>query len=234
MVQMHPFQIAIDGPVAAGKSTVAKALAEHLHFTYIDTGAMYRCVALAALKKGVAWTDAAGIEAIARSITIELVLPDISQGNQGVRVLLDGEDVSERIREVDCGEGASVVGTHAAVRRIMVDKQRALAEGKQVVMEGRDIGTTVLPSADIKIFMNADVHERIRRREHQLEEQGKHISHEEVEHDVLDRDERELHRAVEPLHPADDAWLLDTTSLTIAEVVATISERVATLMSTKQ
>jgi CMP/dCMP kinase len=227
------FQIAIDGPVAAGKSSVAKRLSEKLNFTYIDTGAMYRCVALAAQRAGVDWHDGPAVEQVAKSITIDLLPPSSEEkNNRKVTVLLDGEDVSHRIREIEYGEGASIVGTHAAVRKVMVAKQRELGGSKEVVMEGRDIGTTVLPKADLKIYLSAELDERVRRRTHQLERLGEEVTKGIVEHDVIDRDERELHRKVEPLHPADDAWMLDTTDLSIDQVVEVIIERVTLLRDT--
>src|SRR5437870_3460220 len=149
--------IAIDGPAGAGKSTIARRLADRLGFTYIDTGAMYRAVALWASRQNVSLGDVHRMEQLARAASIEL-----EPG--GARVMLNGEDVSEAIRSPDMGDKASVVGAIPGVRRALVEKQRAMADATSVVMEGRDIGSVVFPAADVKIFLDADPRERIRRR----------------------------------------------------------------------
>ena len=159
------FQIAIDGPVAAGKSTVAQKLSERLQLLYIDTGAMYRAVSLAARKKGIDWDDVKVLERLAKDVKLKLVRP-VGKKKDGrkVTVYLDGEDVSWKIREAEFGEGGSVIGQHLSVRRELVKRQREMSRKANVVMEGRDIGTRVLPNADLKIYMDARLGERVRRK----------------------------------------------------------------------
>jgi CMP/dCMP kinase len=193
--------IAIDGPAGAGKSTVAKAVAKALRFTYLDSGAMYRSVALATLRSG---QDPA---AVAERARIEL----------GDQVLLDGEDVSDAIRAPEVSETASRVAAMPAVRRAMVSQQRKLLSNGDWVAEGRDIGTVVAPHAELKVFLTADPLERARRRAEQLGEDPKAVLAEQTL-----RDERDRNRADSPLRPADGAIELDTTGLTLDEVVQRI------------
>jgi len=193
--------IAIDGPAGAGKSTVARAAAERLGFTYLDTGAMYRAVAAAAAADG---SDAA---AIARAARLEL----------GARVTLDGEDVTERIREPWVAEAASRVSSDPAVREALVEQQRRLLADGDWVAEGRDIGTVVAPAAEVKVFLTADPVERARRRAAELG-----TDHEVVLREQALRDERDRNRDVAPLVAAPDAVPVDTTGLTLDEVVEQI------------
>lgn len=193
--------IAIDGPAGAGKSTVARAVAAALRFTYLDTGAMYRCVALASLRH-----DAAPAEIVNE---LEIAL--------GERVLLDGEDVTEAIRGPEVSERASQVAAEPAVRRAMVAQQQRLLSDGDWVAEGRDIGTVVAPGAELKIFLTADPAERARRRAAELG-----VEPEAVLADQAVRDERDSTRADSPLRPADGAVELDTTGLTLEQVVACV------------
>ncbi len=195
--------IAIDGPAGAGKSTVAKAVAEQLHFTYLDTGAMYRCVALAALRSG------ADPASVAARITIEL----------GDRVLLDGEDVTAAIRTPEVSQRASQSAADPAVRRAMVAAQQRLMATGDWVAEGRDIGTVVMPAAELKIFLTADPTERARRRAAEL---GTDLATVLAEQAV--RDERDQTREDSPLVAAADAVELDTTGLTLAQVIDRVVE----------
>jgi cytidylate kinase len=229
---MAGFQIAIDGPVAAGKSTAAKKLAEVLGFLYIDTGAMYRCVALRAKKLDVAWDDEEKVTELMSTTSIELSKPNESErdGRQ-VTVLLNGEDVSWTIRSSEIAEGASVVSTYPGVREVLVQLQRILADDSDVVMEGRDIGTNVLPEAQLKIYMDADVEERVERKWRYLKAIDKKISRVQVKSDLIKRDDREKNRAVDPLRPAEDAWIFDTTGMEIDEVIAAIIKRIKALRS---
>ncbi|MGO9750624.1 MAG: (d)CMP kinase [Solirubrobacteraceae bacterium] len=190
--------VAIDGPAGAGKSTVARALAERLRFTYLDTGAMYRCVALAALQRGV---DPARI---APELEIKL----------GGRVLLDGVDVTTEIRHADVSQAASLAATDPDVREAMVAAQRRLLAIGDWVAEGRDIGTIVAPGAAVKVFLTADATERARRRAQELGLEARAVLA-----DQAIRDERDRTREHAPLRPAPDAVLLDTTALALAEVV---------------
>lgn len=187
--------VAIDGPAGAGKSTVARAVAEALGFTYLDTGAMYRCAALARLRR-------AGADAGA--LTIEI----------GERVLLDGEDVTEAIRAPEVTDAASVVAADPAVRAAMVERQRELIADGDWVAEGRDIGTVVAPGAELKIFLDAAPHERARRRALQTGREPAEVLAEQAQRDARDRE-----RATSPLTTAPDAIVLDTTGLTLSEVV---------------
>jgi cytidylate kinase len=222
-----PLQIAIDGPVAAGKSTVAKMLADRLNMLYIDTGAMYRATAYLARVKGVDWNDEEGLVSMLKSTKLELSKPTIKDvDGRKVTVLVDDEDVSLLIRTQDIAEGASVVSQYKKVRELLVGKQQELAEGKRVVMEGRDIGLRVLPNARIKIFMTADVDKRVKWKQQEQRKLGIELSQEEVKEALVKRDKREMTRKVDPLKPVKDAWLFDTSSLTITEVVELIEERV--------
>ena len=224
-------QIAIDGPVAAGKSVVAKLLSTKLSLIYVDTGAMYRAVALAAQRADVDWHNGPAVVKVAQQIKIRLARP-IGQKKDGrpVSVYLDNEDVSWKIRELEFGEGASIVGTHPEVRKILVKLQQEMCEGKDVVMEGRDIGSKVLPQADLKIFMIADQAERVRRKRKHLMQVGNKLTKKEVEADLVSRDTREMTREIDPLRPTLDAWQLDTTQMNIDQVVATIVAKVEELV----
>ena len=200
--------IAIDGPAGSGKSTVARAVADALGWTYLDSGAMYRSVALAAMQQGVDSADGAGLGGLARELPLRL---------SGPVVQIDGEDVSEAIRAPEVSAAASVVAAHPAVREAMVDQQRALIESGRYVAEGRDIGTVVSPESPLKVFLTADVDERARRRAAQTGEDGAAVAAA-----MRDRDARDTGRDHSPLIAADDAVELDTTALTIEEVVAAV------------
>jgi cytidylate kinase len=199
--------IAIDGPAGAGKSTIARRLAARLNFTYIDTGAMYRAVGLWALRQRLDLGDLHRMEQLAKAADIEL-LP-------GSRILLNGEDISEAIRAPEISDAASRVSVIPGVRRALVEKQRAMGERSSVVMEGRDIGTVVFPHADVKIFLDANPHERARRRFQEAPQKG---SIQQVAQEMQERDQRDRTRAEAPLLQAPDAVYLDSTGLTPEEV----------------
>jgi len=223
-------QIAIDGPVGAGKSTVARLVAERLGILYVDTGAMYRALALAAKRRGVDWLDEKGVVEVLHKIEIKLESPLRGKGDgRNVTVLLTGEDVSWEIRGSDLGEGASVVSQYPEVRKTMVAMQKAIAANSAVIMEGRDIGTRVLPGAQIKIYMDADLEERVKRKAVQIRKLGQSSKISEIKKDVTTRDKREMTRKIDPLRPAKDAWILDTTGLSIEMVVDRIVGRVKEL-----
>ena len=203
--------VAIDGPAGAGKSTLAKRLADKLGFVYINSGAMYRAVALWAIRLGVSLDDMHRLEQLAKEAQIEL-------GPDEDRVLLNGEDVSEAIRALSVSDAASRVSRVPGVRRALLGLQRSLAERTSVVMEGRDIGSVVFPQAQVKIFLDAEPAERARRRTLELEERGRDTDIEIVAGELQLRDERDRQRSESPLIQAPDAELVDTTGLSLEEV----------------
>ncbi len=205
--------VAIDGPAGAGKSTIARRLAERLGYTYIDTGAMYRAVALWALQREVDFSDMHRMEQLA--IASEIVL---APG----RILLNGEDVSEAIRTAELSNGASKVAVIPGVRRAMVAKQREMGDRTSVVMEGRDIGTVVFPDAQVKVFLDADISERVRRRMVDLRAQGATVTAADLLAQMKERDLRDSTRADAPLAQAPDATYLDSTPMSADEVVEAI------------
>ncbi len=224
---MTPLQIAIDGPVAAGKSTVARLLAQRLKLTYIDTGAMYRAAALAAKEADVDWEDEAGVVEVVKQLKLRLARPTGKKDDgRSVTVYLNDRDVSWKIRELEIGEGASIIATYPGLRKNLVKRQQEMCQGKRVVMEGRDICSVVLPKADLKIFMSADQAERVKRKQKQLKATGEKVSQRAVKKDIVSRDTREMTREIDPLKPAPDAWQLDTTDYSIEEVVELIAQRV--------
>lgn len=211
-------KIAIDGPAAAGKSTIAKITAEKLGYTYIDTGAMYRALTYKALCENIDMNNGQALGTLLKETTIML-----EPSNKGQIVKLDGEDVSEAIRSSEVTASVSEAAAHEAVRLLMVEKQRQLGEVSGVVMDGRDIGTHVLPDAELKVFMTASVEERAERRYAENKQRGIETSLEQLKKEIEARDEADSNRAVAPLKKAEDAVLLDTTSLTIDEVASEIS-----------
>ena len=208
------FQIAIDGPSATGKSTLAKALAKELSFIYIDTGAMYRAVGLYNIRKNIDLNNEADVVNTLKDISIDIKYIDKEQ-----RIFLNGEDVSNQIREEKVGTAASIVSTYKKVREVLVDLQRSLANVQNVIMDGRDIGTVVLPNASLKIFLTASSEERTKRRYLELKEKGKDVSIEDVAKELEERDERDTKRANSPLTKAEDAILVDTTNMNIEQTI---------------
>ena len=213
--------IAIDGPAGAGKSTIAKRLAAELHFVYVDTGALYRTVGLAALRRGIDPTDVEGVASLLPSICVELTYIDDTQ-----RVLLDGEDVSELIRTPEVSMAASAVSAMPAVRKFLFHLQREIASSHNVMMDGRDIGTVVLPHAQVKIFLSASAEDRARRRYDEMLAKGMEAVYEDVLEDMKQRDYNDSHRAAAPLKPADDAIMVDTTGNTLEESIAMMKKLV--------
>lgn len=200
--------IAIDGPGGAGKSTLARRLAKELGYLYVDTGALYRAIGLYALRAGCPTKDAAAVGALLPRIGLELRYVDGVQA-----VVLNGEDVSSAIRSEEVSMAASDVATHAAVRAFLLQLQRDMADRHNVLMDGRDIGTAVLPNATLKIFLTAPAEVRAARRLAQLAEKGERHTYEEVLADINRRDWQDTHRAVTPLRQAEDAVLVDTGDL---------------------
>src|ERR1700722_15878521 len=212
--------VAIDGPAGAGKSTVARRLADTLGFVLVDTGAMYRAVALAAKRAGVGWDDEAAVGALARAIVARQGMSFERDPALGVRVGLEGEDVSDAIRAPDMGMGASTVSAHKAVRDALFDLQRQAGRGGGVVLEGRDVGTVVFPDAEVKFFLTARPDVRARRRFDELAAKGENVTLEGTLADVVLRDQNDTNRAHAPLRQAHDAILVDNSDMSIDEAVA--------------
>lgn len=217
--------IAIDGPSGAGKSTLAKKAAEALGYLYVDTGAIYRTVGLCALRRGIAPDDHGGVVAMLGTFTL-----DLRHGEDGLQhMYLDGEDVTGEIRRPEVSMYASAVSALPEVRAFLMDLQRGLAQRQNVIMDGRDIGTVVLPGADIKIFLTASLEDRARRRWQELRERGMECDYASVLADMAARDENDSRRAAAPLRRAEDALLLDTTGNSLEQsfqlLLQTIKER---------
>lgn len=206
--------IAIDGPVGAGKSTIAKLVAKKINIIYIDTGAMYRTVGLYVTKKGIDTRDNEGITRVLDEIKL-----DVKLSNDGQSIFLNGEDVTDKIRTPEISMAASNVSAVPEVRAKMVQMQRELAMSRSVIMDGRDIGTVVLPNASTKIYLTADLDVRADRRYKELIKKGEKVSLEDVKNDIVKRDNNDMTRAASPLKQADDAVLLDTTGKTLDMVV---------------
>lgn len=209
--------IAIDGPAGAGKSTVAKRVARELSLIYVDTGAMYRAMALYLLRQGIGAQDTAGIERACETADITIVYRDREQ-----KVLLNGEDVTGCLRTEEVGNMASVSAANAKVRSKLVALQQKLAKEADVVMDGRDIGTKVLPDARVKIYLTASVHTRAVRRYEELREKGEEVFLEKIENDIQKRDEQDKNRENSPLRQAKDAVLVDSSEMTVDQVVEKI------------
>lgn len=210
--------VAIDGPAGAGKSTIARAAAKELGFIYVDTGALYRSIGLNAIRNGVDLTDAQAIENSLAGIKVELAFDEA--GAQVV--LLSGEDVSSLIRTPEVSMSASKVSAVPAVRAFLLDLQRNMASSQNVIMDGRDIGTVVLPDAEVKIFLTASPEIRAKRRYDELIEKGQDVKYEDVLADVIERDYNDSHREIAPLKPAEDSKLADTSGLTLQESIELI------------
>ena len=212
---MSTFKVAIDGPAGAGKSTIAKTVAKELKIVYIDTGAMFRAVGLAAVRAGIDPKDKEAVEKILDKIDI-----DIAHDDSGQRIFLNNEDVSEAIRMPEISVAASDVAVIGEVRAKLLELQRSLAEKNDVIMDGRDIGTHVLPNANLKIFLTASVDERAKRRYDELVGKGIECDFEEVKKDIEYRDKNDSQREIAPLRPAEDGIIVDTTGNTLEESVA--------------
>jgi len=206
------FVVAIDGPAGVGKSTTSRRVAERLRFGYLDTGAIYRAVALAVLERGIGTDDGAGIAALAEEL-------DVSFSDDGTRVWCDGNEITSKIREPDVGQSASRVSANPEVRTALTSLQRAAARAPGIVAEGRDMGTVIFPDAGLKVFLSADAGERARRRAAELAGRGVPVEVDAVLREIEERDQRDSSRSVAPLVPAPDAVRIDSTEMTIDEVV---------------
>ena len=215
-------QIAIDGPAGAGKSTIAKRVAKDLSFVYVDTGAMYRSIGLYMLKNGIDIHDKDAVEKDSEKADVRLSYIDGTQ-----HVLLNGEDVSTQIREEEVGKAASVVSAYPQVRKNLTALQKKLAETENVVMDGRDIGTCVLPDAFLKIYLTASPEVRGNRRYLELVEKGENPDLNEIIEDIRKRDQADMTREISPLKKADDAVEIDSSEMTIDEVVKAIEDRIS-------
>lgn len=213
------FCIAIDGPAGAGKSTIAKKLAKDLGYVYVDTGAMYRAMALYFLEQGIDSADEEKISAASDSVDISIRYQDGEQ-----QVILNGENVNGKIRREEVGNMASATSIYPKVRTKLVALQQKLAATTDVIMDGRDIGTCVLPNAEVKIYLTASSATRAKRRYDELTEKGESCDLAAIQQDIEDRDYRDMHRETSPLKQADDAILVDSSEMNIEEVVATIQK----------
>jgi len=206
--------IAIDGPSGAGKSTVAISLARRLGYIYIDTGAMYRSVALRAKEKGISPEDEWALNQLASSLRITF----ITRGER-THVLCDGEDITEAIRTPEISRFASTISKQKGLRDTLVQMQRGMGKGGGAVLEGRDIGTVVFPDADVKFYLDAESNERVRRRYHEMVEKGMRVDFKETQEELIQRDHHDMHRVHSPLKKAGDAVFIDSTHRSVEEVV---------------
>ena len=212
------FNLAIDGPAGAGKSTIAKRVAKELSFVYVDTGAMYRAMGIYFSDLGIAPEEQEKIEAACKDVKIS-----ISYENGEQQVYLNGVNVTGRLRTEEAGKMASATSAYLEVRKKLVELQQEMAENTDLVMDGRDIGTCVLPDADVKVYLTASSAVRAKRRYNELKEKGTDCDLDEIEKDIIERDYRDMHRENSPLKQADDAVLLDSSDMTLKEVVDTIT-----------
>jgi cytidylate kinase len=218
-----PSTIAIDGTVASGKSTIGGLLAERLGYTYLDTGAMYRAVTWVALEQGIDIADEEAVTALAERVEINISRPTVDDGRQ-YTVCADGQDVTWQIRRPEVDANVSPVSAYPGVRRALTEQQRRIGQRGRIVMMGRDIGTVVLPDADLKIYLDATFEERARRRYREILDRGEEADYEKVLASMRRRDKIDSERKAAPLRPADDAIIIDTTGLSIAEVLAKVEE----------
>ena len=211
------YNVAIDGPAGAGKSTIAKLVAKEKGYIYVDTGAMYRGLAIHFLDKGIHPGETEKVIEACRDAEVTIAYEDAVQ-----HVYLNGKDISSRLRNEEVGNMASVTSAIPEVRKKLLELQQNLAKTQNVIMDGRDIGPCVLPHADVKVYLTASVETRAKRRYQELQEKGEDCNLEEIAHDIEERDRRDMTREIAPLKQAEDAVLVDSSDMTIAEVVKTI------------
>lgn len=209
-------RIAIDGPAGAGKSTVAKILAERLGYTYVDTGAIYRALTLLALREGIPVDSETKVAEWLKYLEFQLKLENAAGR---LRVIVNGEDVTKLIRSTEVTNAVTVMAKHPTVRQYLLEEQKRLAAKPGVIMDGRDIGTVIMPDADIKFYLTASLEERARRRQLELASKGIKVSFDETKASIANRDQTDTNRKTAPLTPAEDAILIDTTGLSIEDVV---------------
>ena len=211
------YNVAIDGPAGAGKSTIAKLVAKEKGYIYVDTGAMYRGLAIHFLDKGIQPQETEKVIEACKDAEVTIAYEDAVQ-----HVYLNGKDISSRLRNEEVGNMASVTSAIPEMRKKLLELQQNLAKTQNVIMDGRDIGTCVLPHADVKVYLTASVETRAKRRYQELQEKGEDCNLEEIAHDIEERDRRDMTREIAPLKQAEDAVLVDSSDMTIAEVVKTI------------
>lgn len=211
------YNVAIDGPAGAGKSTIAKLVAKEKGYIYVDTGAMYRGLAIHFLDKGIQPQETEKVIEACKDAEVTIAYEDAVQ-----HVYLNGKDISSRLRNEEVGNMASVTSAIPEVRKKLLELQQNLAKTQNVIMDGRDIGTCVLPHADVKVYLTASVETRAKRRYQELQEKGEDCNLGEIAHDIEERDRRDMTREIAPLKQAEDAILVDSSDMTIAEVVKTI------------
>lgn len=226
---MSQFSVAIDGPAGAGKSTLAKAAAARLGFVYVDTGAIYRTVGLAVKKAGLSHEDMEGIKALLPSVHV-----DVRYSGGVQKMYLNGQDVTDKIRTPEMSVYASCVSAIPEVRAFLMDMQRQMAQCHDVIMDGRDIGTVVLPDAGLKVFLTASAEKRAMRRYRELIEKGQTVTYEEVLSDMQARDAKDTNRTAAPLRVAEDAVLLDTSNLSLEDSVETLVAMIRERMEEKK
>ena len=221
----RPLTITIDGPAASGKSTIGKMLADRLDYVYLDTGAMYRAVTWAALAQEILIKDEPGVAALAERLCIEVLRPGVEDG-RAYTVLADGQDITWQIRQPEVDMGVSPVSAYAGVRAALTDQQRGIARQGEIVMVGRDIGTVVLPDADLKFYLDASLDERVRRRYQEVLDRGEQVEYGAILDSVRGRDEIDSNRNLAPLRAAEDAHRIDTTGLNVHQVFARVMDLV--------
>jgi len=217
-----PSSVAVDGSAASGKSTIGRRLAERLSYAFLDTGVMYRAVTLAAIERNVGIEDADALAELAQSLQIEVSL----DGGAATRINVDGEDVTSRLRTQPVEDAVSIVSRVQAVREALVARQREIAAQQPIVMAGRDIGTVVLPDADLKIYLDASIEERARRRYADFLDSGHEVSQDIVLEDIRRRDQIDSEREVSPLRPASDAAIIETDGLDLEQVMERVMDLV--------
>ena len=209
--------VALDGPSGAGKSTIAKAVAKKLEYVYVDTGAMYRSIAYYVISKGADLSDPEQIKPLLGEISIKLCYTEAGQ-----RVMLNDEDVSDKIRTPEISMGASKVSAIPEVREFLLELQKNIAKENNIIMDGRDIGTTILPNAEVKIYLTASADTRAKRRALEYEQKGESFDLDQIRKDIIERDERDMNREISPLKQAADAVLVDSSEMGIDDVVNAI------------